>query len=235
MTEDQNGKEPFEENFFEQMENAPSAAPGKKLHRSRTDVIVLGVCSGIADYLSADVANIRLIAILSILLGGWGLVAYLITGALLPVDQNQIQLADGEKKDQRKENFRVVLSGIIIFVGFHFALVSIGLIISNRLFIFPNSFVLPILFIAIGVYLVFSNRQFEVSNKELPTDYNRTRDNRIIIGVCGGIGKYLNVDPTAVRIIFIIAALLTLGFAAIGYLVIGVSSNLETEKTLEIQ
>ena len=29
----------------------------------------------------------------------------------------------------------------------------------------------------------------------------RSRANRIIAGVCGGIGEYFNVDPTIVRII----------------------------------
>lgn len=235
MTEEQNGKEPFEEKFFEQMENAPSAAPVKRLHRSRTDVVVLGVCSGIADYLSTEVANIRLIAVLSLLLGGWSVVAYMITAALLPLEQNLRQLTDEEKEVQRKENFRVVLSGILILIGFHFALIQIGLVASGRLFIFPNNFVFPVLFIAIGVYLVISKRQFAVSSKELSPDFNRTRDNRIIMGVCGGLGKYINVDPTAVRIIFILATMLTLGLIAIGYLIIAASTTWETEKTLEIQ
>lgn len=36
---------------------------------------------------------------------------------------------------------------------------------------------------------------------------NRSRDNRIIGGVCGGIGEYLNIDPTAIRLIYILFAL----------------------------
>ena len=35
----------------------------------------------------------------------------------------------------------------------------------------------------------------------------RSRDNRIIGGVCGGLGEYLGVDPTAIRLIYIILAL----------------------------
>jgi phage shock protein C len=33
----------------------------------------------------------------------------------------------------------------------------------------------------------------------------RSRDNRMIGGVCGGLGDYLGIDPTIVRLIFIIA------------------------------
>jgi len=31
----------------------------------------------------------------------------------------------------------------------------------------------------------------------------RSRENRIILGVCGGIGEYFNIDPTIIRLIFI--------------------------------
>jgi phage shock protein C len=35
----------------------------------------------------------------------------------------------------------------------------------------------------------------------------RSRDERIISGVCGGLGKYLTMDPTVVRLIFVLLAL----------------------------
>jgi phage shock protein PspC (stress-responsive transcriptional regulator) len=47
-----------------------------------------------------------------------------------------------------------------------------------------------------------------------------SRENRKIGGVCGGIGEYFDVDPTLVRIIFILIALLSLGLGVIGYLLI---------------
>ena len=33
----------------------------------------------------------------------------------------------------------------------------------------------------------------------------RSRDNRIIAGVCGGIGEYFDVDPVLIRVIAILA------------------------------
>jgi phage shock protein PspC (stress-responsive transcriptional regulator) len=35
----------------------------------------------------------------------------------------------------------------------------------------------------------------------------RSATNQVIAGVCGGIGEYFNIDPTLVRVIFIILAL----------------------------
>ena len=47
----------------------------------------------------------------------------------------------------------------------------------------------------------------------------RSTTDRRIAGVCGGVAKYLNVDPTVVRIVFLLALLFgSLGFWA--YLII---------------
>ena len=35
----------------------------------------------------------------------------------------------------------------------------------------------------------------------------RSRKNRMIAGICGGLGEYLDADPTIIRIIFVILAL----------------------------
>jgi len=37
----------------------------------------------------------------------------------------------------------------------------------------------------------------------------RSRDNRRIAGVCGGLGKYLGIDPRLLRWIFILTAEVT--------------------------
>jgi phage shock protein C len=44
-----------------------------------------------------------------------------------------------------------------------------------------------------------------------PRRLYRSRDERIIGGVCGGLGEYLNTDPTIIRILFVIITLF--GFA----------------------
>ena len=43
----------------------------------------------------------------------------------------------------------------------------------------------------------------------------RSRKNRIIGGVCGGLGEYFNVDPTIIRLAWISAAVMLVGFSAI--------------------
>ena len=47
----------------------------------------------------------------------------------------------------------------------------------------------------------------------------RSRSNRMLFGVCGGLGEYLNVDPTVIRLIFVLA-FLPGGPGLIAYLVL---------------
>lgn len=35
----------------------------------------------------------------------------------------------------------------------------------------------------------------------------RSRNNRMIAGVCAGLGEYFNVDPTLIRLIFVLVGL----------------------------
>jgi phage shock protein C len=38
-----------------------------------------------------------------------------------------------------------------------------------------------------------------------PRKLYRSRTNRQLVGVCGGLGAYFNVDPTLIRILFLVA------------------------------
>ena len=62
----------------------------------------------------------------------------------------------------------------------------------------------------------------------------RSRTERWIGGVCGGIGNYFNVDPTVIRVIFVLAALI-LGGGLLIYLILWLIIPLETEETLAVE
>ncbi len=47
----------------------------------------------------------------------------------------------------------------------------------------------------------------------------RSRKERMIAGVCGGLAEYFHMDPTIVRVIFVLAALVN-GIGLIVYLVL---------------
>lgn len=41
-------------------------------------------------------------------------------------------------------------------------------------------------------------------------EIRRSMDNKVIAGVCGGLGEYLNIDPIILRVLFVLAFLFAL-------------------------
>jgi phage shock protein C len=46
----------------------------------------------------------------------------------------------------------------------------------------------------------------------------RTRDDQMIGGVCGGLARYLGVDPTLVRVVAVVALVFAFPATIVGYL-----------------
>lgn len=61
----------------------------KRLYRSKRDVMICGVCGGIAEYFDVDPTIVRLIAVVLILGWGSGLIAYLIGAIIIPKNPYQ--------------------------------------------------------------------------------------------------------------------------------------------------
>ena len=56
----------------------------KRLYKSSTDKKVCGVCGGIANYFDVDPTVSRLIWVIFTLVGGSGLIAYIIAAIIMP-------------------------------------------------------------------------------------------------------------------------------------------------------
>lgn len=50
-------------------------------------------------------------------------------------------------------------------------------------------------------------------------ELRRSISNRKICGVCGGIGDYLNIDPTVVRLIWVIFGIAGFGSGLLAYII----------------
>jgi phage shock protein PspC (stress-responsive transcriptional regulator) len=50
----------------------------------------------------------------------------------------------------------------------------------------------------------------------------RSSSNRMIAGVCAGLGEYLNIDPTVVRLLFLLGFFLTGPGILIAYLIMAI-------------
>ncbi len=60
----------------------------------------------------------------------------------------------------------------------------------------------------------------------------RSRTDRMIWGVCGGLSKYFDVDPTIIRVIFIVLTVIS-GFGIIAYIILALVVPLENSKATE--
>ena len=47
----------------------------------------------------------------------------------------------------------------------------------------------------------------------------RSKTNRMLVGVCGGVAEYFNIDPTVVRVIWAVSSIFTLSAGIIAYAV----------------
>ena len=75
----------------------------KRLYKSRKYKVIDGVCGGIAEYFEVDPVIVRLIFVISIAIGGTGIIAYIIGMIIIPhktkssaqdSDQNEEALKD---------------------------------------------------------------------------------------------------------------------------------------------
>lgn len=65
-------------------------------------------------------------------------------------------------------------------------------------------------------------------------ELRRNSQNRVVAGVCGGIGEYFNVDPTIIRLLWVILTIFSAGTGILLYLIAAIiipSDNKPTKKS----
>lgn len=72
-------------------EEPEKSSEAKKLYRDPDDMIIAGVCSGIAAYFGVETVLVRLIFFISVFFGGFGVLAYIILWIVMPVAETTAQ------------------------------------------------------------------------------------------------------------------------------------------------
>jgi phage shock protein PspC (stress-responsive transcriptional regulator) len=73
----------------------PPRPEPKRLQRSASDKLLLGVCGGLAEYFDADPALVRVLFALGVLLAGGGILLYAALALIMPSEQ----MADAHPRD----------------------------------------------------------------------------------------------------------------------------------------
>ena len=55
-----------------------------------------------------------------------------------------------------------------------------------------------------------------------PNKLLRSNENKMICGVCGGIGEYFNMDPTLIRLLWVLLSLGSCGTGLLVYIIAAV-------------
>lgn len=216
------------------MEQQKGTSEAKRLYRSKVDRIFAGVCGGFAEYFNIDPTIVRVFWLVILFLSGmWtGPMIYLVCLIVMKDNPNQ---SFADKKPQSTALYwgiGLVLVGLLwlsnnrdwdwyYFRPFHFHFLRPWLFHWDRFW--------PILIILFGIfYLVYVLRKNKESGAEqantgttaTPTGkLFRSRKDKIIGGVCGGLAKNLNVDPVFIRIGWVVLTFIIHIFSIIIYIV----------------
>lgn len=106
----------------------------KRIYRAKEEVVLAGVCKGIADYFEVDPVLVRLIWLTLIFFGTMGIPLYLIAWIIIPIKKESSTI-------EAPRSFRRLL---------------------------------------------------------------RVREDRMIAGICGGLGKYFEKDPVIFRMLAVL-------------------------------
>lgn len=141
-----------------------------RLYRSKTDVILGGVCAGLGQYLGIDPTWVRLFFVLITLAGGAGVLVYIILWIVVPeesvaapgepevINQESLRGRAGEMRDEfvhavRKPNpsaLKIIGIGLVIY-GAYLILKELHVPWLSWL---SSNLIWPVLLVAAGVVLI---------------------------------------------------------------------------------
>ncbi len=200
-----------------------------RLYRSKTDRFLGGVCGGIGHYSGLDSNLVRLLFVIAIFIGGIGAILYLAALIIVPDNPNE------ERPDGNRSTDSTKIWGTV-FVALGVLLLFRQLDWFDFLYIdLPWTTIWALLLIAIGAAMLYAqwksqqdspDENLEESTEQNPKtagskwnfDFYRSRTDRKIAGVCGGMAKHFNIDPALVRLGWILLILGTKGLGVLVYI-----------------
>ncbi len=206
----------------------------KRLYRSRQDRVLGGVCGGLGEYLDVDPVLIRVAWVAMALVKGFGILLYIIWIFVVPL---QPFVEEAARKKRHGGVAGIVFGSVLIALGLIFLADEWRWIDLHLWGGWTWDFVMPVLLMAAGVwFLLRSREQRDASTgpEDRPTGqaatarrFTREREGKKIFGVCAGIGTYLGVDATIIRMLFVVVALMHLPIGILTYLALAIFTPME--------
>jgi len=212
----------------------------KRLCKSRTNRMIDGVCGGVAEYFGLDPTLVRIAWVLLTLLGGSGILLYIAGMIIMPTGPYPLNPADQPASNISSSSNHKFWGILLVVVGSLWLMSNLG--IWHRWWGISWDLLLPTVLVLAGVAFLFggrnylSRRQAEASNDPAQPDANasadaraaqpskfyRSRLERKIFGVCGGLGSYFDIDSTIVRVLFVLSTFASFGLTIFAYILMAV-------------
>ena len=199
----------------------------KRLYRSTANHILGGVCGGLGDYFRLDPVLIRLVWLILILFGaigflfgGIGLILYIIAWVIIPLEEEApAKRTPPEPRGVGKGRFWwglvLVAMGAVLW-GSQFRFIYWSIIPGVHL---QSRDVVPLVLVLVGIYILYTFGRAAAGKGWL----FRSRDDRKLVGVCGGVAEYFQIDATLVRVLWVAGVFFFHGAAILVYLVLMVA------------
>ncbi len=206
----------------------------RRLTRSTRERVFAGVCGGAAAYLGIDPALTRIVFVAITLITGVGpgVLVYLAAWALVPE-------SDGTRVTSSTTGNRRIMAFMLLAIGLLGLGVATILREENES---SAAFLGPIVVIVLAAVLLakkgdatanLDTYTMEGTNmsgeSSEPRRLLRTANDKKIAGICGGFGSYFKVDPTLVRVLWILAVFLSAGVALLLYLILWIVMPLDID------
>lgn len=218
-------------------------ASAKRLTRSASDRVLAGVCGGLADYLDVDPLFIRLAWILMVVAGGFGILLYIAWIFIVPVGSD---VATTATERRSRSTFGAIVGGMLVVLGVLLLLDEFHFFHLDDLFDWSWKFAGPALLIAGGSYLILRRKTDHPAQEPLSADpgiasagrsrrFEKSRIDKKLFGVCGGLAVYFDVDPTLVRLAVAGVTLAAPPFGLIGYVALAIFAPMSAPAAPPVQ
>jgi phage shock protein C len=142
----------------------------RRLYRSSQNKVLAGVCGGLGEYFGVDPVIVRLLVVVFTLMGGAGLIAYIIAAIIIPSrDLGNIsgayqQTYGNEERPESNyeryspESYEKDNRNTVLVLGL--SLVAIGGLIAFRYFVpwVPRELIFAVILVSLGAFIILKRK-----------------------------------------------------------------------------
>jgi len=198
----------------------------KRIYKVRQGRVIDGICAGVALYAGIDAIWVRVATVALGLAGGIGVIAYLVGMYLFPRDEAETTAAHPL---QRKSSGVLLVGALLLGIGILIVLRLTGVLEYGFWGAWHLAWMVlwPLSLIGGGLLLLFV--YWRETSQGAPA-LKRSAEDKMLLGVCGGLGRYFKLDANIVRFIFALVILLSRGVGLLVYILIGLLAPSSTDE-----